>query len=495
MSSSVVPFKNQRYAELKRDCIKRKRLFRDPQFPADDSSLFYKEPPPGEVEWKRPWISSDPHLFVEGVDSHDLNQGLIENCWFVAASSCLALKPYLWQKVIPDWQEQEWDPIHPENYVGIFHFQFWVFGQWTDVVVNDRLPTINGQLIYSIAFFFFYLRLYGCYESLRGGDTGDAVADFTGAVFERTDLRKKALYKDQKKQYYLFENLLKIYEDGGIISCGISVCTFKKANDLVKGHAYSVTAVKRICLGHEAAYFKNETIPMIQMRNPWGITEWNGSWSDRHNLGLTVEDDGEFWMSFGDWCGHFTKADICHIFDNLLTTFKSNSDLNCLLNCLFQYLFDVTKITDEVLINLQQEDQRIKKKNCVWKVELNRNSEMQRTRKQTGKKSFSSHRSVFMRCNLPQGQYVVVPSTSDPGEQRKFMLRIFTNVDPGLDKYISLLFSSNTAFLFRWKCKIVHFLPRGIIHNSQTQKWGQHQSPPLPGLQTATKWLHFATKI
>uniref|UniRef100_A0A3P9J861 Uncharacterized protein n=1 Tax=Oryzias latipes TaxID=8090 RepID=A0A3P9J861_ORYLA len=46
MSSSVFPFKNQRYADLKRDCIKRKRLFRDPEFPADDSSMFYKEPPP-----------------------------------------------------------------------------------------------------------------------------------------------------------------------------------------------------------------------------------------------------------------------------------------------------------------------------------------------------------------------------------------------------------------------------------------------------------------
>uniref|UniRef100_A0A3B3IK82 Uncharacterized protein n=1 Tax=Oryzias latipes TaxID=8090 RepID=A0A3B3IK82_ORYLA len=49
MSSSVVPFKNQRYADQKRDCIKRKRLFRDPEFPADDSSLFYEEPPPGPL--------------------------------------------------------------------------------------------------------------------------------------------------------------------------------------------------------------------------------------------------------------------------------------------------------------------------------------------------------------------------------------------------------------------------------------------------------------
>lgn len=54
----------------------------------------------------------------------------------------------LWFQVIPNHKEQEWDHKHPEEYVGIFHFQFWVFGEWVDVVVDDRLPTINGELIY-----------------------------------------------------------------------------------------------------------------------------------------------------------------------------------------------------------------------------------------------------------------------------------------------------------------------------------------------------------
>lgn len=51
---------------------------------------------------------------------------------------------------------------------------------------------------------------------------------------------------------------------------------------LVKGHAYSVTAVRKARLGHGLmAYFKSEKVFLIRMRNPWGKTEWNGPWSDR----------------------------------------------------------------------------------------------------------------------------------------------------------------------------------------------------------------------
>ncbi|XP_032432817.1 calpain-5-like [Xiphophorus hellerii] len=485
-----VAYRNQHYAELKKQHNK-ENLFEDPEFPATNSSLYYKKPPPGVVQWKRPGeLCENPHLFVEGISSHDLNQGIVGNCWFVAACACLALKSNLWEKVIPDWKEQEWD----SNYAGIFHFRFWIFGEWIDVVIDDRLPTINGELIYcqskqnnefwSALLEKAYAKLFGCYESLAGGNTGDAVVDFSGAVVEAIDLQKEKYYADQNKQDKFFEDLLKAWNRGGIISSSIKPQGFRLEsrtdNGLVRGHAYSVTDVKRVRLGHGLrAYFKNETIPLIRLRNPWGKTEWTGAWSDssvewskigdteRGNLGITVADDGEFWMSFTDWCKNFSDADVCRLINTSLISIQKNWDeavnfgkwtrnsdplLNRCGGCVNhrqtflqnpQYLFDVTKESDEVLISLQQKDRKIYRKEGqgdnlsmgfnILKVEVNRKYRLHDlvTQQLLHTSTYIDARTVFMRCELPKGRYVVIPTTFDAFIEGEFMLRLYTDVDSG----------------------------------------------------------------
>ncbi|MBN3303416.1 CAN5 protein, partial [Amia calva] len=494
MFSSSKPYKNQKYAALKQQCKESQKLFEDPEFPATNESLFYKKPPPGTVQWKRPKdLCDDPHLFVEGISSHDLNQGSIGNCWFVAACSCLALKPDLWQKVIPDWKEQEWDPKHPEYYSGIFHFQFWIFGEWIDIVVDDRLPTINGNLIYchskqrnefwSALLEKAYAKLSGCYESLDGGNTGDAVVDFTGAVRESIDLVAGKYSSEIAEQVKLFEDLLKVQERGGLISCSIEATSNSEMEarmscGLVKGHAYSVTGVRKARLGHGlVAFFRAEKLFMIRMRNPWGKTEWNGAWSDgskewekvgsseRDAMGITVADDGEFWMAFEDWCKFFTDVDICRIINTsllsvqktwhegrFLGSWTKNTEplLNRCGGCMNhrqtflqnpQYLFDITKSEDEVLISLQQRDMKMHRKFgegenltigfAILKVELNRKYRMHNINIQenVATSQYINSRAVFMRKKLKCGRYVIIPTTFTPGILSDFMLRIFTDVD------------------------------------------------------------------
>ncbi|KAL0994057.1 hypothetical protein UPYG_G00117260 [Umbra pygmaea] len=494
MASTATPYKNQRYSELKKKCQEDKKLFENTEFPVTNASLFYKKPPPGKVDWKRPGeISSEPHLFVDGISSDDLNQGLLGNCWFVAACSCLALKPDLWHKVIPHWKEQEWDK-NAENYAGIFHFHFWVFGEWVDVVVDDRLPTINGELIFchskannefwSALLEKAYAKLSGCYESLDGGNTGDAVVDFSGAVAEAINLEHEAFYKDQTKMDGLFEDLLKVWDRDGIISCSIKASPneieARMACGLVKGHAYSVTAVKKVRLGHGLiAYFQNETIPLIRMRNPWGTIEWKGAWSDsspewekvgskeRSNLGITVKDDGEFWMAFTDWCKYFTDADICRLINTSLLSMdktwqevmlfgswtKDAEPLNnrcggCMNNKQTflqnpQYLFNVSKEIDEVLISLQQKDMKIHKRigqgenltigMAIFKVELNRKYRLHDLITQTvvQTSTYINARTVFMRVKFPKGRYIIIPSTFQPQVLGDFMLRVYSGEDSG----------------------------------------------------------------
>ncbi|XP_030622055.1 calpain-5a [Chanos chanos] len=491
MFSSVTAHEGQNYSALKKKCRQSGSLFEDPVFPATDKSMFYQNNNIGRVQWKRPKeLCSDPHLFVHGISAHDLRQGQLGNCWFVAACSSLASRESLWQKVIPDWKEQEWNPEKPESYAGIFHFRFWRFGEWADIVIDDRLPTVNGQLVYchsndsnefwSALVEKAYAKLNGCYEALDGGNTADALMDFTGGVSEPMDLLEGGYAQDEEARNQLFERVLKVHNRDGLISCSIranSQAEMEAKLDcgLVKGHAYAVTDVRRVRLGHGLlAYFKSEKLTMIRMRNPWGEKEWTGPWSDsseewkkvskseRERLGVTVQDDGEFWMTFEDFCKYFTDLILCRLINtSYLSIHKTweeavmkgswsqhddplkNRSGGCINHkATFiqnpQYVFDVKKVEDEVLICLQQEDKRSQSKEGrgenlaigfdIQRVELNRSFRMHTTQDKVASSIYINSRCVFLRKDLKEGRYVIVPTTFDPGLQGKFLLRIFTDV-------------------------------------------------------------------
>lgn len=63
----------------------------------------------------------------------------------------------------------------------------------------------------------------GCYEALDGGNTADALVDFTGGVSEPLDLLEHGYKGDEEKCNELFERVLKVHNRGGLISCSIRV--------------------------------------------------------------------------------------------------------------------------------------------------------------------------------------------------------------------------------------------------------------------------------
>lgn len=185
----------------------------------------------------------------------------------------------MFNKVVPP------DNSFTKNYAGIFHFKFWQYAKWVEVVIDDRLPTYQGRLMYmrsSVQNEFWsallekaYAKLHGSYEALRGGTTSEAMEDFTGGVSESYDL------KDAPAN--LFNLLEKGFLNQSMMSCSIepnlNVFEDQTPQGLVRGHAYSITLAKYIDIATPKMKGK---LPMLRLRNPWGNeTEWNGAFSDR----------------------------------------------------------------------------------------------------------------------------------------------------------------------------------------------------------------------
>ncbi|XP_039997575.1 calpain-5-like [Xiphias gladius] len=569
MPERVSNFQGQSFHKLRRACLRRGALFTDPLFPATAQSLFYKREPPPGLTWKRPReICKDPRLFVDGISTRDLHQGSLGNCWMVAAISCLASEPSLWKKVIPDHVEQEWNPKRPDLYAGIFHFRFWRSGRWMDVVVDDRLPVSgDGVLLFcrsatprefwSALLEKAYAKVNGCYEALEGGNTAEALIDFTGGVSEPLSLDREALSLHSDRRRIFFQTLAKAHESKALITCSIRPVegeTVESVLDcgLVRGHAYGITAVRKVRLGKKLLKTGGiSRLFMVRMRNPWGTTDWTGAWSqrsqqwqqmsraEREKMGLVVRDVGEFWMDFEDFCHYFTDVVVCRLVERALlwpsshwrevrrhgewapapttpgsppsTVLHGNYALTLGKNnvkpggtkqrgnrkearlgesqqerrkrgrcdrdkavkkvmredddgegnrgweaqvdkrsrcggCINhretflhnpQFMFEVRGKEEEVMICLQQEDRRIRRRDGggenlpigfeVLKVEVNRCSRVQCVVEQAASSVYMDSRSVTLRATLGPGRYVVLPTTFLPGATGRFLLRLFSH--------------------------------------------------------------------
>nr|XP_054954296.1 neutral alpha-glucosidase C isoform X12 [Pan paniscus] len=428
------------------------------------------------TDWEE--ICENPRFIIDGANRTDICQGELGDCWFLAAIACLTLNQHLLFRVIPH------DQSFIENYAGIFHFQFWRYGEWVDVVIDDCLPTYNNQLVFtksnhrnefwSALLEKAYAKLHGSYEALKGGNTTEAMEDFTGGVTEFFEIRDAPsdMYKIMKKAI----------ERGSLMGCSIDTIIpvqyeTRMACGLVRGHAYSVT-------GLDEVLFKGEKVKLVRLRNPWGQVEWNGSWSDRWKdwsfvdkdekarLQHQVTEDGEFWMSYEDFIYHFTKLEICNLTadalqsDKLQTWTVSVNEGRWVRGCSAggcrnfpdtfwtnpQYRLKLLEEDDDpddsevicsFLVALMQKNRRKDRKLgaslftigfAIYEVPKEMHGNKQHLQKdfflynasKARSKTYINMREVSQRFRLPPSEYVIVPSTYEPHQEGEFILRVFS---------------------------------------------------------------------
>ena len=356
---SFTCFAGQNFNALKKQTQQTNALFEDPQFGAVATTLYHcASNEKRDVEWKRPGeITDNPRLFVDGTDSDDVIQGCLGNCWFAAALAILAKNKKLLDLVIPNIKHQEWMhstettvggeskiQVTPQ-YGGIFKFRFWRMGNWVEVVVDDRLPVVDGKLIYihsrevnefwSALVEKAYAKLNGCYEILKCGSPGEALVDFTGGINETIRLSENLAPKEVDR---IFQKLISLQRNHALIVATIHDPDGEQKTlpqGLVTGHTYSLTKIHDMRLSRGLfSVFNRERMAMCRLRNPWGELEWKGPWSDgseewtkipeseKKDMGLVFTDDGEFWMDMTDFVQFFSSIDICEVFNTNIFNFS-----------------------------------------------------------------------------------------------------------------------------------------------------------------------------
>uniref|UniRef100_A0A3Q3VQ69 Calpain catalytic domain-containing protein n=1 Tax=Mola mola TaxID=94237 RepID=A0A3Q3VQ69_MOLML len=461
-------FLDQDFQQLKQYCLIKRVRYIDETFPPDKNSIGNGVLSPSDmarVEWLRPMVSKlvpNPSFTVDGISRFDFGQGIIGNCWFLASIGALTFQSFILEQVVP--LAQEFD----EEYCGIFHFRFWRFGKWVDVVIDDKLPTINGRLIFvhskdpnefwPALLEKAYAKVCGSYSDMNAGTPAEALVDFTGGVHICIQLSDPPAN--------LWELMLRAGQTKSLMGCGTpqgeTSANTVLPNGLVQGHAYTVTGVKQMMS-------QGKIVNLVRLWNPWGQGEWNGDWSDEYErkiaLSKFISDVNR--MTLEDFCKFYMDLDICCLCPDFLggssschwkTSFYEGRWVagttagGCMNNLDSfwtnpQYRVKIEELLDEcsskqndknMLVSLMQKpDKRNRRlvqnlhigfsmfEKCSGKFPAS----FFRKKPVVQTKTYMNAREVMELVSLKPGEYLIVPSTFNPSETASFTLTILSKAE------------------------------------------------------------------
>ncbi|XP_048755739.2 calpain-9-like [Ostrea edulis] len=410
-----------------------------------------------QLEWKRPpeFVNS-PCLFSEGTTRYDIGQGSIGTCWFLSSVANVADKPSLLRRIIP----RDSYPVGTPQYDGIFHCRFWRFGIWDDVFIDDYLPIIYGNKIYSahsntdpnemwVALLEkAFARMYGSYTDVSGGMAADSYMALTGGVSEDIDLRKMTMEPPQ-----LHTRVRNALFSGAAVTCSVPA-EFDQQHGLVGGHEYTLTG----------AVMANG-VRLFRVRNPWGNTEWTGPYSDgspewqslpKDTIEAPNKDDGEFYISLEHFLHFFSTLTICNITPDFDRDGSSDSLKYC--TCLYgkwegeeaagfndkisnpKFHFEITEQSVGAdgsvpfVVQIIQRTKQRKAKKVSIRADLYRVVEsgandllvLQEEGIPSKNNNYRGDAQACFRFSLKPGKYICIPSTMQAGQEREFMVRMFS---------------------------------------------------------------------
>jgi len=330
---SVPIEKRLQQAEL--DC------FLDVDFPPGDAALFQE---PGKPEhppiiWRRPadFMDSEISLFpnnnYKDISPHDIKQGALGDCWFLASIAALAEFPELILKLFPQQQCSKY---------GVYEIACFKNGKETTVIVDDYFPCnpctqkpcyshSPGNYIWVMLLEKAWAKLHGSYERIESGVPVRAMMDLCGCPGRSISFHDDDVCQEVQSGQ-LFDKLCDYDDKGFLMVTGTpGYDDMSKHEDLkngsggiVPGHAYTLKTARTESGGSR----------LMEMRNPWGKYEWNGDWCDKSDrwtadkldeLSHTLDqDDGLFWISDKDVFSNFVDAHVVFYRGNIGAKYEGN---------------------------------------------------------------------------------------------------------------------------------------------------------------------------
>lgn len=298
------------------EIIQKGQPWEDEEFPPQFKSLFDRSIDQGDrskyqqFKWKRAKeIYPNAKLFSGGIDPNDINQGALGDCYLLATLSSMAENPedimaMFYNKTLND--------------AGIYLIYFWINGVKTGVIVDDYLPTQNGQMAFAngkdeelwvCLIEKAWAKIHGSYHRTEGGLPCFANTHLAGVPSE------SIMHDDDEFDLDEFWRTLQNSDKRHFTMMAASHGQGEAENDegIIAGHAYSIISVAQF--EHEG-----QNVRLLRLRNPWGASEWEGDWSDaselwtpelRKKLGAVQGDDGAFFIPLEDYVEQFAWTSVC----------------------------------------------------------------------------------------------------------------------------------------------------------------------------------------